>query len=137
MCFFLMKLRPPRSTRTDTLFPYTTLFRSGRHVDVGHVAGVRAALGIEPVLGVGRVVVAAGGGEGRLAEAGGVHVEAMGAFRQPRQLGDKRSEEHTSEPQSPMRTSYAVFCSKKTTSIGYVQSPLISAYVITSTRLIT
>src|SRR3546814_20057830 len=53
----------------------------GRHVDVGHVAGVRAALGIEPVLGVGRVVVAAGGGEGRIAEAGGVHAEAMGAFR--------------------------------------------------------
>src|SRR3546814_7252086 len=117
MCFFLMKLRPPRSTRTDTLFPYTTLFRSGRHVDVGHVAGVRAALGIEPVLGVGRVVVAAGGGEGRLAEAGGVHVEAMGAFRQPRQLGDKqRSEEHTSELQSLMRTSYAVFCLKTKTN---------------------
>src|SRR3546814_18188293 len=62
----------------------------GRHVDVGHVAGVRAALGIQPVLGVGRVVVAAGGGEGRLAEAGGVNVEAMGAFRHPRQLGAKQ-----------------------------------------------
>src|SRR3546814_7722661 len=137
--FFLRIRRPPRSTRTQTRCPYTTLFRSvvdaggdddggavaveqlivdcqvgvehfdgqlagGRHVDVGHVAGVRAALGIEPVLGVGRVVVAAGGGEGRLAEAGGVHVEAMGAFR---------SEEHTSELQSLMRISYAVFCLKK------------------------
>src|SRR3546814_14571076 len=74
--FFLMIRRPPRSTRTDTLFPYTTLFRSPRprcptcwstfhqHFDL-------------PVEGV------------------------------------KRSEEHTSELQSLMRISYAVFCLKK------------------------
>src|SRR3546814_8002339 len=38
MCFILMIRRPPRSTRTDTLFPYTTLFRSGRHYQLGWAA---------------------------------------------------------------------------------------------------
>src|SRR3546814_5419634 len=91
--------RPPRSTRTDTLFPYTTLFRS----DIDYLAGsIRFR---EPVLsrssnldpqfivaeyevdGVGQRVLNAGG----------------------------RSEEHTSELQSLMRISYAVFCLKKKT----------------------
>src|SRR3546814_2075093 len=85
--FFLMIRRPPRSTRTDTLFPYTTLFRSisveddGRGIDVAEVR--RAAL------------------------AGGLH-PAAGDLAQ-----DPRSEEHTSELQSLMRISYAVFCLKK------------------------
>src|SRR3546814_2290652 len=83
--FFLMIRRPPRSTRTDTLFPYTTLFRSRG----GEV------LGLEPV---------------RCCGEEGLH----GHHRQVRQAG--RSEEHTSELQSLMRISYAVFCLKKKTT---------------------
>src|SRR3546814_16510884 len=74
--FFLMIRRPPRSTRTDTLFPYTTLFRSFHHRQVHE----------------GNVVI---------------HVLDDGAIR------FLRSEEHTSELQSLMRISYAVFCLKK------------------------
>src|SRR3546814_1275614 len=77
--------RPPRSTRTDTLFPYTTLFRSpqARPADAFR-HGPRGARG-----GAGRP------GEG------------------PRNIAPVRSEEHTSELQSLMRISYAVFCLKK------------------------
>src|SRR3546814_3566903 len=77
--------RPPRSTRTDTLFPYTTLFRSLREDDDQRILAQK----------------------GRFS----AHIRA----------GDKRtstprerSEEHTSELQSLMRNSYAVFCLKKT-----------------------
>src|SRR3546814_3974609 len=76
--FFLMIRRPPRSTRTDTLFPYTTLFRS--------VARFR--------LGWASVVTTPSCSRRSSAAA-------------------KRSEEHTSELQSLMRISYAVFCLKK------------------------
>src|SRR3546814_7136962 len=85
--FFLMIRRPPRSTRTDTLFPYTTLFRS---------------------------------------RAGGILLSR----RADRPFPDRqhaRSEEHTSELQSLMRISYAVFCLKKkikhytTTLTDYVE----------------
>src|SRR3546814_3142806 len=99
-----MILRPPRSTRTDTLFPYTTLFRSlgrdrPRHCPCGRVFGPEAT--------------------------------GIGLFRQPFDDGERiphddvavpqdrhlatagRSEEHTSELQSLMRISYAVFCLKK------------------------
>src|SRR3546814_9518777 len=89
--------RPPRSTRTDTLFPYTTLFRS-RWMSVDgfeELAGL--ALGIEPA-----VLVGLGAGEG-----GDALHEVVDA------LGRTRSEEHTSELQSLMRISYAVFCLKK------------------------
>src|SRR3546814_6431811 len=76
-----MKRRPPRSTRTDTLFPYTTLFRSPRMSDYmkGLVNSTRTA----------------------------------GARVEPHTI---RSEEHTSELQSLMRISYAVFCLKKKTT---------------------
>src|SRR3546814_2948653 len=91
--------RPPRSTRTDTLFPYTTLFRS-------HRAG--AVHRAEPGLRAGR----------RLhprSRAGARAVHRL--LRQPAgsdgDAGDARSEEHTSELQSLMRISYAVFCLKK------------------------
>src|SRR3546814_1369275 len=76
--------RPPRSTRTDTLFPYTTLFRSLR-IPPGTSAARRARLTLSAFL---RLLV----------------VTAIGA---------DRSEEHTSELQSLMRISYAVFCLKK------------------------
>src|SRR3546814_4649965 len=89
--------RPPRSTRTDTLFPYTTLFRSAR--------GLRHR--IDPVGGVSRnsglpVAVAAG-------SAGGLTGTSKNLLYDP----GPRSEEHTSELQSLMRISYAVFCLKK------------------------
>src|SRR3546814_11640152 len=75
--FFLMIRRPPRSTRTDTLFPYTTLFRSHRpaplHREVRRAASWKSSC---------------------------------------------RSEEHTSELQSLMRISYAVFCLKKKNRIN-------------------
>src|SRR3546814_2025464 len=89
--------RPPRSTRTDTLFPYTTLFRSG------HTCR-RCARDARRVV-LGEAVGAADRGE---AAVGGKDVAAR---RQRR----ARSEEHTSELQSLMRISYAVFCLKKKT----------------------
>src|SRR3546814_7420301 len=82
--------RPPRSTRTDTLFPYTTLFRSRHHLGDG------------------------GGFLGR-----DRHARAMAERHVVGQAGDNmplRSEEHTSELQSLMRISYAVFCLKKKTN---------------------
>src|SRR3546814_5327636 len=82
--FFLMIRRPPRSTRTDTLFPYTTLFRS--------TCGPARPAGLE----CGRIA------DLRATEPGGLL----------RRTG-MRSEEHTSELQSLMRISYAVFCLKK------------------------
>src|SRR3546814_14702658 len=86
---FLMIRRPPRSTRTDTLFPYTTLFRSeterGAHV--------------------GLVVQKYGGSS--VADAEGIKRVAKRIV--------ERSEEHTSELQSLMRISYAVFCLKNNT----------------------
>src|SRR3546814_6238151 len=97
MFFFLMIRRPPRSTRTDTLFPYTTLFRSpvraGRGaIGRGHPADAHGACGQ-----CGRDAHAQGdAGDGAQALCGGA-----------------RSEEHTSELQSLMRISYAVFCLKK------------------------
>src|SRR3546814_5710721 len=112
--------RPPRSTRTDTLFPYTTLFRSRQRLppaalgevgeaggdqlpmhdqarmalDLGHIAPVVVdPVGIEEQRGIAK-------------QHGFVRQEALPM------LG-LRSEEHTSELQSLMRISYAVFCSKK------------------------
>src|SRR3546814_6487975 len=98
--------RPPRSTRTDTLFPYTTLFRSddAAHLEIGIVlrqSGQREAqclLG--ETLGVRVIVVRVGDDAQRRGDGG------------PRADRD-RSEEHTSELQSLMRISYAVFCLKK------------------------
>src|SRR3546814_19411902 len=92
--FFLMIRRPPRSTRTDTLFPYTTLFRSGRH---RHAAG-HQGLRHQP------------------SEPDGFLPAHSAGVAGPRHLTDGellRSEEHTSELQSLMRISYAVFCLKK------------------------
>src|SRR3546814_6466954 len=94
MIFFLMIRRPPRSTRTDTLFPYTTLFRS-------QCVSIRTRRGEEderPSAGISRK------DQRRLADRGN---------RPDDRIGQGRSEEHTSELQSLMRTSYAVFCLKK------------------------
>src|SRR3546814_6039202 len=83
--FFLMIQRPPRSTRTDTLFPYTTRFRSLDHVVID--------AGIQPRYSV-------------------VFLATCGQHDDRHIAGD-RSEEHTSELPSLMRISYAVFCLKK------------------------
>src|SRR3546814_5143094 len=111
--FFLMRRRPPRSTRTDTIFPYTTLFRSpDRAAVAGMRAGgrdsrgdVRATRDGEPRAAGGRA------GLGRVPR-GGAGIHRPGAYGR-RDAGAARSEEHTSELQSLMRISYAVFCLKK------------------------
>src|SRR3546814_8179396 len=98
-----MKRRPPRSTRTDTLFPYTTLFRSSRK-DVDAEEGVQdrkegwcARVPERPISPRASQV--------RLAER--VWLKRLG------DTSEHRSEEHTSELQSLMRISYAVFCLTK------------------------
>src|SRR3546814_7026027 len=93
--------RPPRSTRTDTLFPYTTLFRSGI-VCFWASTSLKRALKYDDSLDVFGVH-AVGGIIGALLTG----VFAVG------ELSATRSEEHTSELQSLMRISYAVFCLKK------------------------
>src|SRR3546814_14853107 len=91
--FFLIIRRPPRSTRTDTLFPYTTLFRSPFALGGGSIAT------LTPLRDrFGRQLARWAGSGDFLAWWG-------------RSLA--RSEEHTSELQSLMRISYAVFCLKK------------------------
>src|SRR3546814_5535995 len=94
--------RPPRSTRTYTLFPYTTLCRS--LVDAA----------------VGRNAPVAPGSVGLLADGGELQPLLLPPGRGARRRADRlvllRSEEHTSELQSLMRSSYAVFCLKKKTT---------------------
>src|SRR3546814_12877019 len=90
--FFFMIRRPPISTRTDTLFPYTTLFRSVQ----GGASVAQTAIHI-------RYVFPARGTISQKREKWGMSPDQV--------LG--RSEEHTSELQSLMRISYAVFCLKK------------------------
>src|SRR3546814_8966061 len=104
-----MMRRPPRSTLTDTLFPYTTLFRSGRTPGPAQAGDCRAP------------------------QRGQVHADQPPTWRRPTadrprgrdhprfdcgrlDLDRPRSEEHTSELQSLMRISYAVFCLKKKTT---------------------
>src|SRR3546814_10480335 len=94
--------RPPRSTRTDTLFPYTTLFRSARAAR----ARTRAHA---PALDTGDHRRA----RHRTAGQHAVLVPQRTAAPRRDHAGRARSEEHTSELQSLMRTSYAVFCLKK------------------------
>src|SRR3546814_10442695 len=113
---------PPRSTRTDTLFPYTTLFRSrpGRFWLNKHSMekqAMKARVTVTLKNGVldpqGKAIVGA---------LGSLGFDGVGSVRQGKvfdvelETSDKasRSEEHTSELQSLMRISYAVFCLKKT-----------------------
>src|SRR3546814_5982558 len=93
--------RPPRSTRTDPLFPYTTLFRS----DLVVKGDVRLGE-------VGRIVCRGSTLHG-LDMAGEALVAAIVSAGHHQPHGQSRSEEHTSELQSLMRSSYAVFCLKK------------------------
>src|SRR3546814_4541044 len=95
--FFLMIRRPPRSTRTDTLFPYTTLFRSHRR-------------GAERDAGSAEEIEQADWESSCDRRSTSAH---CGPWDDQRADRPKRSEEHTSELQSLMRISYAVFCLKK------------------------
>src|SRR3546814_12694872 len=95
--FFLMIRRPPRSTRTDTLFPYTTLFRSTAvFIPVMFMGGMVGRLLFEFAVTICAAIAVSG---------------AVSLTLTPMLC---RSEEHTSELQSLMRISYAVFCLKKT-----------------------
>src|SRR3546814_1278260 len=94
--------RPPRSTRTDTLFPYTTLFRSKRSLDAF----------------AGLYCVNVGYGRREIIDAIAKQAEQLCYYHSYVGHGAEpsirlRSEEHTSELQSLMRISYAVFCLKK------------------------
>src|SRR3546814_1630366 len=101
--------RPPRSTRTDTLFPSTTLFRS---VPFHHEAGVVQFLVDEPTERPEARVVEVD--DAVPVEPEGTHVGVAPSGTGLVVAAD-RSEEHTSELQSLMRISYAVFCLKKKT----------------------
>src|SRR3546814_20686255 len=104
--FFLMIRRPPRSTRTDTLFPYTTLFRSYLCDQLMAITGFCSK---NPNINAWK-----------------------------RELTSKstcrRSEEHTSELQSLMRISYAVFCLKKKKTIQRINQYTYTLYIY-STKL--
>src|SRR3546814_1161557 len=120
--------RPPRSTRTDTLFPYTTLFRSQRRGERVQVEGLEGCGRHCTILVQGRAAGPADASwESRQAPARLAtdrSLETLDGTRRQlqhlriplprrRKLQDARSEEHTSELQSQMRISYAVFCLKK------------------------
>src|SRR3546814_7489158 len=97
--------RPPRSTRTDTLFPYTTLFRSL----MPRLSGVDLAMTGMPGM-ANHAPMKIGGATTAVGEDGKTLIVTLA---RPLTAGSyKRSEEHTSELQSLMRISYAVFCLK-------------------------
>src|SRR3546814_5300508 len=106
--------RPPRSTRTDTLFPYTTLFRSARHrsmdrwLEHGRFAPELAVIS-QPVFGPSPASAA---------------LPLAVCLQQV--IHRERSEEHTSELQSLMRISYAVFCLKKKNTHNTILNKLSS-----------
>src|SRR3546814_5357223 len=109
MFFFLLIRRPPRSTRTDTLCPYTTLFRSR---GAGHLDRLSAVADLARL---------------RRDDAPSGDRSVAAARKPPIPA---RSEEHTSELQSLMRISYAVFCLKQKTiniHIDYIQPHIISS----------
>src|SRR3546814_5666636 len=111
--FFLMLRRPPRSTRTDTLFPYTTLFRSlscERRTSPApsQFYGVAICQADDPIASTKRRVASC-------MTSGHIRFGETNSSLQDPEVPPQaqRSEEHTSELQSLMRFSYAVFCLKK------------------------
>src|SRR3546814_4935767 len=113
--------RPPRSTRTDTLFPYTTLFRSrGRNPVPGRPRGQGRSFPPPPCCAADDALP--GGAPRRRIRLG------------PASPARHRSEEHTSELQSLMRISYAVFClkkKKKNRSIRQQEHTLVQERILT------
>src|SRR3546814_7325680 len=111
--FFVMILRPPRSTRTDPLFPYTTRFRSPpqhtphRHTHTHTHARARAYQN--------SVFARTTDAEDKQGKSGAASSSATTAAAITTTTPKDRSEEHTSELQSLMRISYAVFCLNKKT----------------------
>src|SRR3546814_3681647 len=108
--------RPPRSTRTDTLFPYTTLFRS-YIAESDRVRKVSPSGIISTVAGTGSISYPRFLGDGGPATQAEIEPRALAVGPDATiYIADTgRSEEHTSELQSLMRISYAVFCLKKKT----------------------
>src|SRR3546814_1275285 len=123
-----MLTRPPRHTRTDTLFPYTTLFRS---------LGVQLAHALDMACEVPFGNECRDDGLGQLGAAGyqcladkfeafhlrGRHDQIGQPDTGKQHFAEGRSEEHTSELQSLMRISYAVFCLKKTNITTHKPEP--------------
>src|SRR3546814_6029947 len=107
---------PPGTTRTDTLFPYTTLFRSTRYLNPSRAFWFRSAQGTGPQLGSDP---SCGVGRRRRFTPVRSTCHRLDLPSRPRVVRKNwmtrpfRSEEHTSELQSLMRISYAVFCLKK------------------------
>src|SRR3546814_8526717 len=114
MCLLMVR-RPPRSKRTDTLFPYTTLFRCGGASGRGGGAGSRAG---------GALALPHDDGEGKDGPWRAAEVDRGRRGGSIRRLArwSLRSEEHTSELQSLMRISYAVFCLKKKIYLVLIKS---------------
>src|SRR3546814_8710150 len=120
--------RPPRSTRTDTRLPYTTLFRSnatGGEIEERVPAQLahRRAMGAFHVVGENLKLGLEVDGGRALHQQPFQRLLGVGLLRLPRNLD--RSEEHTSELQSLMRISYAVFCLKKKTLITTIYIHLL------------
>src|SRR3546814_10276263 len=110
-----MLRRPPRSTRTDTLCPYTTLFRSLPSENVRNVAVLTPGFSADCLETLEEIAIR--GKEDFIASGGNnfVHLSCLNASQDAMNLYEslpRRSEEHTSELQSLMRISYAVFCLK-------------------------
>src|SRR3546814_3900144 len=103
--------RPPRSTRTDTLFPYTTLFRS--------LLALALAASVSACTHTDKIPTATATNATVAAAPWQLDESKLTPFMRfaPSDLDASRSEEHTSELQSLMRISYAVFCLKKKTKI--------------------
>src|SRR3546814_1625897 len=112
-----MKRRPPRATRTDTVFPYTARVRSGG-MQPGIGAEVDAECGVDAVAPQFEAV----------AEAFRILADGV---------APERSEEHMSELQSLMRTSYAVFCLKKTNHLTPISNSHLRCHTIHKNNTIT
>src|SRR3546814_1802714 len=115
--------RPPRSTRTDTLFPYTTLFRSGSCPAGDHRTGTAARRGSNGLPTAPRGHARRECAPVRPAAPRGTDASSARRARAPPTR--PRSEEHTSELQSLMRISYAVFCLKKKTQEDITQHNVV------------
>src|SRR3546814_10530503 len=116
--------RPPRSTRTDTLFPSPTLFRSAVRFPRGILSRIEKAGGR-----LGKVREMAGqGAPDRRPRRGDRRQAASRIDRHRPDDVPQRSEEHTSELQSLMRISYAVFCLKKKKNTNKLRTHSIITY---------